>query len=147
MLDDLIQGLFEYLGVVPLEPNAQGGFEIVFDETLGLEILPLTSTQFLLRSELTELPDDEGERHACLQELLQNNLLLSKQQRNSLSLDRETGRIWLYRMARADRIDRQEFCELISSFVTTLEWWRKRDGDSAPISPALALMPHSFLRP
>lgn len=147
MLRQLMHDLCDDLGIDTLAPDARGVYEIVFDGGLPVEILPLSASQVLVRSEIAQLPDDENEWKGELERHLKFNLLLLRDQANTLSLERETGKIWLYRLARGDHISRQEFCELLSAFTVTLEWWKSRGGTSTVTTSAMDLMPHNVIRP
>ncbi len=145
-LSELIHGLCEYLRIEPLEPDAGGVYEIVFDDGLDVEILPLTGSQLLIRGLIADVPEDKDQQEEFFRTHLQNNLLNLQGQTCSLSLDRERGAIWLYRMARTDRIDVRQFCELVNELVNTLEWWHNLEGTNTAISPA-AMMPFNMIRP
>ena len=145
-LADLIAGLCEYLRIEPLEPDANGTYEIVFDDGLDVEILPLTETQLLVRANIAEVPEDKNQREEFFRTHLQHNLLQLQGQHCSLSLDGEAGVIWLQQMARADRVDVRAFCEMLNAFVNTLEWWRNLENTPTTVSPA-DMMQFNMLRP
>lgn len=147
MLSQLCTGLCEFLNIDPIEPR-DGVYEIVFDGGLPIEILSLTDSQFLIRSELAQLPDNRDEWRPVIHDYLSGNMLLLREQSNTLSLDQDSAKIWLHRMGRFDDISVYEFCELVSQFVTTLEWWdnRTNSAKTAPTS-AMDLMPQNFIRP
>ena len=147
MLDNLVNNLCEFLNIDPIEPNSERVYEIVFDGGLNVEITALSNSQVVIRSELATLPDDDAEQESMLRDYLQVNMLLMREQKNSLSLDRDTRKIWLYRMAMVDHISESDFHELVSEFVVTLEWWKKRGSSGPPTSTAADLMPHHFIRP
>ena len=145
-LPELVNGLCEHLRIEPLEPDAQGVYEVVFDEGLDVEIVPLTATQMLVRSQIAEVPQEKDQQESFFREHLQHNLLNLQGQECSLSLDSEAGIVWLFQMARSDRIDVREFCSLINTFVNTLEWWRNLETTEATTTP-MSMMPMNILRP
>ena len=147
MLSNLITSLCEFLSVDGIESDSDGVFDIVFDGGLNVSFAALSRSQVLIRSELATLPVDADERETVLRDYLQANMLLLKDQQNSLSLDTEAGKIWLYRIVLADRISVHDFSELLSVFVVTLEWWQGRGPSSIASTSAMDLMPHNFIRP
>lgn len=147
MLKDLFNGLCEFLNIDPIEPRDDGSYEIVFDDGLAVEMRAITGSHLLIRSSITELPDDPDDWDTCLREHLQGNMLLLREQSNSLSLDYESRTIWLYRTVRSDEIKQYEFNELVGEFVTTLEWWKNRGNQSSGMTSAMDLMPQHFIRP
>ena len=145
-LPELVNGLCEHLSIEPLEPDARGVFEVVFDEGLDVEIVPLTATQLLVRSQIADVPKDKDQHESFFREHLRHNLLNLQGQNCSLSLDAETGVIWLYQMARSDRTNVREFCSLINTFVNPLEWWRNLENSQTTVSPA-EMLPFNMIRP
>ena len=145
-LAELVAGLCEHLRIEPIEADARGVYEIVFDDGLDVEILPLTETQFLVRANIAAVPEEKEQREDFYRTHLQHNLLQLHGQSCSLSLDSEAGVIWLHEMARTDRVDVRAFCEMINAFVNTLEWWRNLENTQQQVSPA-AMMPFNMIRP
>lgn len=132
----------------PINARSDGVYEIVFDGGLHVEVVELTGSQFVIRSELAQLPDDKNDWRPVLSEYLSGNLLLLREQSNVLSLDQNTGTIYLHRMLRSNEVSVYEFCEIVSQFVTTLEWWNNRSTSSdATTVSAFDLMPQNFIRP
>lgn len=145
-LAELVAGLCEYLRIEPIEADAQGVYEIIFDERLDIEILALTGTQMLVRAKIADVPPEQEQREEFYRTHLQHNLLNLQGQSCSLSLDSEAGVIWLHQLARMDQIDVRGFCELINAFVNTLEWWRNLENTQQQVSPA-TMMPFNIIRP
>lgn len=147
MLPDLISGLCDYLDIPLVEANSRGLYEFVFDGGLFVEVLSLSRSQFLIRSELAQLPEDGREQQSMLEKFLRHNLLLLREQANSVSLEESTGKIWLYRMGNTGRVDIPQYCEMLSEFLVALEWWQGRNAADSDLPTAIDLMPHQFIRP
>lgn len=148
MLEQLMNGLCEYLNIEPLQPE-DGVYEIVFDDGMPVEILALSGTQILIRSQLLVLPENQDEWEPILSRCLNDNLLVLREQSSTMSLDAEAGVLWLYRTTHARRTTVQQFCEALSEFTVTQEWWSQRNDASGRdgSGPMGAVMPQMFLRP
>ena len=146
-LPDLVSGLCDYLRIEPLEPDASGIYEIVFDDGLDVEILSLSDSQLLVRARIGDVPEEKEQREDFFRTQLQHNLLNLRGQFCSLSWDAQANIVWLYQMAHSNKIDVRGFCDLVNQFVNTLEWWRNLDNQTqATLSPA-EMMPINMIRP
>ncbi|HVJ68600.1 MAG TPA: CesT family type III secretion system chaperone [Caulifigura sp.] len=144
-LQSLIESVLSKLGVEGVTPGPEGEYEVVFDSSLDLQILPLEGSLILIRSRLGTVPGEFPADRDYLASVLSRNLANLRRQSELITLDREKREVWLYRLVRAtaDRTDDAALLAVLEEFVDSLEWWRATtDERSATVSS-----PFQFLRP
>jgi hypothetical protein len=141
----LIESVLNRLGVEGVTPGVEGEYEIVFDNNLDLQILPLEGSLILVRAKLGTVPGEFPADRDFLSSLLGRNLANLRRQSEIVAMDRTDRIVWLYRLVRvrADRTDDAALLSVLEEFLDTLEWWRATaDERPAPVSS-----PFQFLRP
>ena len=146
--EELMDGLRSTLRMPSLEPGRAGVYAIVFDAGLDVELLSLTDRIVLLRSSVADVPEEEDAREDFYRKHLQYNLLVLRDQTATLALDKDAGKVWLYRTVDSSQIDVRMFCDLVEDFVNTLEWWRsfESESQSQTVRPS-DMLPFNMLRP
>lgn len=144
---DLIAGLCDYLQMSQLEPDNDGVYTIVFDEGLDIEFVALNDKLLLVRSGVSDVPEDPQEHEAFFRGLLRDNLCFLRDQTATLSLDTETEKVSLARTVIVPRQSVNDFCEIVEDFVNTLQWWRSLASRKSTDHTASEFMPSNMLRP
>lgn len=126
-----------------LPANEDGAYSIVFDGNLEVEIVPMGSSRFLLRSRLPVVPEDDREREALLKACLQRHLAQLHWSPATVTWDKQSGCLWLYRAADATKLDARAALELLEDFVNAAEAWSR--FEPAPPAPAFSNVPFNMM--
>jgi hypothetical protein len=141
----LIESVLSRLGVEDATPGPDGEYEVIFDNQLDLQILPLEGSLILVRSSLGFVPPDRNAEATFLASVLRRNLANLRRQSELVTIDRELRTVWLYRLVRpqADSRDDSALLRILEEFLDSLEWWRATTEDR----PSASASPFQFVRP
>ena len=124
--DELIEALGERLGM-EIE-NAGGAAAVEVDGTVV--VLQDAGELLLLRAEVGEMPE-EG-REALLASAMRANYLYSGTGGATLALDSDTSCLHLQKYNRLARLDAEGAFNMMESFASTVDAWRRIVADYRP---------------
>lgn len=135
-LTEAVRVLETHLELPKVEPNDQGGYELVFDDTLNIALVPMREgTAFGIIGDITTVSKDENEAEVLIKKVLQWNLLGAKQSEGGLFFDREHGMIRLQYCFADPKLAPDDFLDKLESFLGNLESWCIRLKSSSPDLP------------
>jgi hypothetical protein len=122
-LEDLVQKFMEELGLTaPLKSSTPGGFSIPLEESVTVNLSPLSPFGFELRSEFVDCPKEDLE--SIFTELLHANLFTQGTKGACLGLNEQKNRLVLTQQITTD-ISYETFTHLIEDFINTIDFWRE----------------------
>jgi hypothetical protein len=140
-----IDALAARLGIGALERQPDGICEVVFDDMLELQLVPLDELHLLLRSRLAAVPEGFEESQTFLRRVLNRNLANLRNQRETVTLEETSREVWIYRLLRTDKTDEPLLFAALEDFLNSLEW--QRNSTAVETTPASLPSPFSFIRP
>ena len=146
-LPSLFQEFCDFIAIGSIEPDANGVATIVFDAGLNVEFVALSDRQFLVRSKIADVPENQDERNDFYRTHLQHNMLIVRDQFASLALDDDSKILWLFRTVDSRKVDVRTFSKIVEDFVNTVEWWKQiesRQKADAGFDPRIQ---YTMLRP
>lgn len=141
-LDDLIGSLVTKRNQPPPAAQPDGGFTLSIDGQYEIRCLPMGSGRAVLATILSDLPDNPRRREELLTWLMRLNLAYLKRSRSVLSVDNQTGQLFLHYNVSLAEITQSGFETALRDFLNDIDFWREcREARASPVPSPVMVFP------
>jgi len=140
--DELIASLIRRLELSDLEPEESGGWRIVFDGDVCVDVYAEGDKKIRLETALGPLPEDEYQAERLIRSVLARNLTLlaGGVARNVLFLHPDRSILSMERTEFAENSDEESFAASVEDFVNAAEAWLEFLAlEATPLPPGLVM--------